>query len=345
MLLAGCVSNGPWQPDREPEPVAGADGSDLMIVEIDEAGPLFVESGQRERMLDWLNRDQDPIVVFINGWHHNAEPGDENLDSFERFLAGIEERTGRPLRGLYIGWRGDSIDILKLPEPVDFPTIWGRRRASVAVGENGLLQILTDLEALPGRRAFIIGHSLGGSALFHAMRSRFQSTVNDNVQDVMLNPPVAAEEFAEMEDRMTAAFAAMPQARGVAEGMSTEELMRQNRKLVVFQALGDRAVGKLYRIAFLFKVPIGFHEDSISHTAFLCGEGETCVDDGICQRLLGDSFVIRARETPENDCPSQFARPVWVVSGEDSVSSGHNDILNGPQQDAIAALLVGHMRM
>jgi hypothetical protein len=321
-----------------------------MIVEIDDEGPLFNESGQRDRMREWLMKDDAPIVVFINGWHHNAEPGDKNLLSFERFLASIRYGSGQALRGLYVGWRGDSVDILNLPEPVDFFTIWGRKNASVAVGESGLRAILSDIEHYTERRAFIIAHSLGASALFHAVKDDFAEDINDGFEYLMLNPAVSAKEFEALEAQITAAFGRTSQVQAgeqsdVAAAGSDSAILRVDRKLVVLQALGDRAVGLLYRLAFLGRVPIGFQEESLSHRAYLCKSDDACTATP-CRRVFDEtSFAIEARGMSDSECEAAWEAPVWVTSADKTVSADHNDILNGPQQGVIINLLSAHLQI
>ncbi|KAG0923599.1 hypothetical protein G6F32_014219 [Rhizopus arrhizus] len=53
-----------------------------MVIEIDDAG-RFHWPGQFDRLQHWLAVEPAglPVVVFINGWHHNASPTDSRSEA------------------------------------------------------------------------------------------------------------------------------------------------------------------------------------------------------------------------------------------------------------------------
>lgn len=345
VILSGCtiVPDKPWQPMHVQEQVGSDYGSTLLVIEASEKGHFF-EDEQFEKAKSWLAEDHnsDPLLIFVNGWHHNAETDDGNLQSFRSLVADVEQVAAERLKGLYVGWRGDSVDILNLPEPVDFLTIWGRKGASRKVGEDAIKQLLDHLRAThPDRRVIIMGHSLGGSALFHALKSNLGDTFEDSYEYILLNPAASDKEFREVEEDFEKRLNLQLQTTGEKTSVSHIATIRDHRKLTVFQALGDRAVGFFYRIAFLGSTPVGFKEKRISHHAFICEDGGECgaSDDTCYNYLAGGKFVIKTRISETESCNEINRRPIWVVAGQDSVSKGHNDIFNGVQKDALADLI------
>ena len=91
------------------------------------------------------------LVVFIHGWHHNADENDGNVKSFKQFLSQLQYEEDnisfasnkRQVVGVYIGWRGESNE--SLLNPLTYRT---RKLAGLLVGEYGLQEILVELKAV-----------------------------------------------------------------------------------------------------------------------------------------------------------------------------------------------------
>jgi hypothetical protein len=163
---------------------------DLGFVEFTERGNVF----SRDRMnsiLDHVQKlSQAPqgvaAIVFVHGWKHNASHEDENVESFRRLLAITAEfgdrgllLQGRKLVGIYIGWRGLSLDIPVLKEL----SYWERKAVAHEVGKGGVTELLLRLERLmvqepepqsalinPNKNLFlVVGHSFGGAIVLTAL--------------------------------------------------------------------------------------------------------------------------------------------------------------------------------
>ena len=345
MLLASCrsVPDVSWQEVHEPKATGTA--SQTMVLEYREDGTPFHQE-QLENLRRWLAADNDPLVVFINGWHHNAQDTDSNLQDFGTFIADVETRAGIPVNGLYIGWRGDSVDTPFAWEPSDFWTIWGRKRKSIAIGETGVRDLVRFLaERHRDRPTFVIGHSLGGSVLFRAVKDDLQHDVNDRFEYFMLNPAVGEREFRDVRLGLAALAASRFSATKSLEGVTAANAIeRTRRKLTVLQALGDAPVGKVYRLAFLGNA-IGFSKSRASHHASICSKAGGCITDPSCQFALAEGrFLVETTPHAGRTCAEVNQDPLWVITGADSVSSGHNDILNSVQADALADLLSRRIR-
>ncbi len=105
------------------------------------------------------------LIVFIHGWKHNARTDDGNVEGFRRFLAtaaSVEDtiarkpsakpRAPRRVVGVYVGWRGQSIDVPFLENV----TFWSRKNAAEHVAEGSSRELFARL------RAFKCVHNLGG---------------------------------------------------------------------------------------------------------------------------------------------------------------------------------------
>ena len=114
------------------------------------------------------------LITFIHGWKHNAEGEDEdsNIVEFREVLSKAAQSTpGKKVLGVYVGWRGRSIDI----DYLDNITFWDRKNTAHEVGQQGVTEALLELENISkanhnnGNRMITIGHSFGGAALFSSI--------------------------------------------------------------------------------------------------------------------------------------------------------------------------------
>lgn len=158
----------------------------LGFVEFDDQGQMR----ERDQMQSVLNTFYDIaakenvlLVTFVHGWHHNAAPDDENVKSFQELLgrlSRVESQNSQPRKvlGLYIGWRGESIEIPYVNEL----TFWERKNTAENVGLVGVTEVLLKLEEIVNVKAgietsvpkplnsrmVIIGHSFGGALFYGA---------------------------------------------------------------------------------------------------------------------------------------------------------------------------------
>ncbi|NOY62338.1 MAG: esterase [Gammaproteobacteria bacterium] len=165
----------------------------LGFIEFDDQGQLH----SREQMNAVIGKiaaetaEQDLLmVVFVHGWKHNADVNDSNITDFRNSLMRLsvlesktsraEGRKARKIAGVYLGWRGESIDVPYL----DNITFWDRKSTAHKVGRGGVTEVLTRLEQIrrakkqenpdgteqPGNtRLVIIGHSFGGAIVYSAL--------------------------------------------------------------------------------------------------------------------------------------------------------------------------------
>ncbi|SCX08498.1 hypothetical protein SAMN05216379_10513 [Nitrosomonas eutropha] len=204
----------------------------LGFVEIDDQGQLR-NRAQMQALLNVLyalaSKESLLINVFVHGWHHNASPGDTNVESFKHSLAELSKvenqlhhsgRTPRKVVGVYVGWRGESIDVPLVKDA----TFWDRKNTAHEVGYLGMTELLLRLEEIRNvkntqeppvkSRLVVIGHSLGGAAVYSATAQIFadrfvNSAGNKNYVGnaegfgdlvVLLNPAFEALKYAPLYD-------------------------------------------------------------------------------------------------------------------------------------------------
>ncbi|MBA3582637.1 MAG: esterase [Gammaproteobacteria bacterium] len=262
LLLSGCAGNVMYRPNYQictsptPDetcktnalqyitPLTTNDDAQqnywLSFIEFDEQGQLH-DRAQMNAVINNISAQAAQhdilITVFVHGWHHNARVGDDNITEFRKSLqqlsllesaqARAANRKPRIVYGIYIGWRGESIDVAGLR----YSTFWARKNAAHAVGHGGVTEVFARLEEIRDTklmmeqshpssqtRLIIIGHSFGGavvySALSQVLMERFVDTrgptgISSDVRGfgdlvVLINPAFEAQQFATLSDMANA---------------------------------------------------------------------------------------------------------------------------------------------
>ncbi len=152
---------------------------DIAYVELTDQGWFY----KRQEMTAALNllaekpEDALNIVVFIHGWKHSARFNDENVTQFRKAILPtlIGERASTRTVGIYVGWRGASLDV---PSIIQNITFYDRKATAEHVARGSIRELLSHLQAIrnknaatPGRKVTLtlIGHSFGGLILYNAI--------------------------------------------------------------------------------------------------------------------------------------------------------------------------------
>ena len=290
-LLGGCASNDIYRSNYQPCTVTETNNCDehslqtynvgtsteysLGFVEIDDQGQMR-DRKQMQALLNSLyqraHKESLLLTVFVHGWHHNAKPGDRNIENFKNNLAmlsAIEHtHSGEPRRvaGIYVGWRGESIDL----PPFNYLTFWDRKNTAQDVGYLGISELLVKLEEIANvnnvmhpdlkNRLVIIGHSFGGAVVFSATSQILASRFVDSQEGkaftgdaggfgdlvVLLNPAFEALRYAPFYD--------MAQTR-------CSYFDGQKPRLVVLTSEADDATGILFPMGRIFSTVFETHDD------------------------------------------------------------------------------------
>lgn len=183
----------------------------LAYVELSENGN-YAEPCQLDRaiaLIDEVNlpvakREKEPgaiIVTFVHGWRNDASPQNEkrkgkNLNAFKDVLIelaeGEESRCKvetdkcrrRPVVGVYVAWRGDSLRTPKWLDFLDLPTFWARNNvanqiASSPIATQAILTLLKTAQENPKSRSIVVGHSMGALLLERAVSQALITMVID----------------------------------------------------------------------------------------------------------------------------------------------------------------------
>jgi hypothetical protein len=139
-----------------------------------------VALGGKNRRGDVRDSPGVVLITFVHGWHHRSKVCDNNLACFRRVLQALSEaggQSGRPVFGIYIGWRGDTT------EKVKALSFYNRKATAHRIGHEAGREILLDLDrmyrelndriATPERphpvTMVTAGHSFGGALVYSAV--------------------------------------------------------------------------------------------------------------------------------------------------------------------------------
>lgn len=355
MLLSLCVLL-PFIPDQAYH-IPGPDiaKQNFHVIEFNDQGQPHDErqwQGLEARISQPEPAQIPELLIFVHGWHHSAEPKDENFIAFEQFYQQMAvSDTQRNLLGLYIGWRGDKYDPFWIDgsddakswiEPLDFPTILQRKRVAKRIGQLGLSQLLDKLDGLVTEhkllRYTVIGHSLGGAVVLHASKDRIKAAI-DHQQDnpnlfLLLNPAVPAKEYQPLDTLVS--------------------LDRQKPSMVVLQSKGDFAVKEAFNYIKDGERAVG-NSWAITHDIDKCSGGNCTTPmkmpsalmahdkiPGCMMTLPHSGWKIRARlqaRRTVQTCPDANMQAVWVLAVSDEIVSGHNGILTPDHAKALSEVM------
>lgn len=211
ILSSACMPQGPYRVTADPLPgpdgrlpplktldagktmqCAASDEQDercIHFVEFDEFGNSF-SRGQLNSAVDAARKTAQSggnIVVYIHGWHHSSRVGDSDIDKFQHLVSKFSNTRKVPGKtmGIYIAWRGDSID--KHTPLVGWSsyllTFWDRKATAHNVGSGGgVSELLRKLSNIRERnfdsRLIVMGHSFGGAILY----SSVSQTLGDQIR-------------------------------------------------------------------------------------------------------------------------------------------------------------------
>jgi hypothetical protein len=127
------------------------------------------------------------MVVFIHGWHHNAEQTDRNVIEFKRFLSDLQtDETKisvgreRDVIGIYMGWQAKATD----SRLVQLLSYRAKKELGLETGVGGVRDVLTRLATLrssnQNNRLVLIGHSFGGGVLYSAVEAKLIAELSDS---------------------------------------------------------------------------------------------------------------------------------------------------------------------
>ncbi len=286
IALAGCVQNAPFrtagpadcQTDGCTENFLHRyqdEGFDLAFVEFSERGNVF-DRGRLETVLDHVetlanSADGVATIVFVHGWKNNAGPDNSNVYSFTEVLSKTAKlssrQTKRHLVGIYVGWRGQSIDAGFLSNI----TYWERKQVAEQVGKGGVSELLLRLERIlrddvdPNKNLYLVaGHSFGAAIVLSSLNEILLERVAAEAPDdddailtrpfghgvVLINPAIEANEILQLK-----------------ELVSERRFAREQSKLLhVISSNADRATDVSFKLGQLLGVGLRWKQTKFDRT-------------------------------------------------------------------------------
>lgn len=353
VMVSVVLSYIPDQPYHVP--TAETAQQNFHVIEFNDHGELHLaEQWQnlQQRITQTYVGPAPELVIFIHGWHHSAQPDDDNFRAFQQFYQQMAAKDPeRNLLGLYIGWRGDKYDPLFLDgstdpdsqlEPLDFPTIYQRKSVAKRIGEQGMRQLLDELDVLVEQRALqryvLIGHSLGGAVALHASKDRIKQAIDSQKDNpnlfILLNPAVNAREYRPLDSLLS--------------------LDKQKPSMVVLQSKGDFALKEAFNWLKDGERAVG-NSWAITHDIDKCPGGDCSrqlpvpealklhdATPGCMMTLARSGWKIRARlqaRRTVQSCPDANMQAVWVLAVSDDIINGHNGILTPEHGTALSEVM------
>lgn len=198
LLGAGCVKDVRYRyfPDQQcgPKPCinlparVSQPGWELAFVEFKDNGdPWDVrQTDEAVSLIQQAKKDNAGaaiVLLYVHGWKNNANdaapPKEKDVEKFRNALDALavqfsEDTQGKrlpPLVGIYVGWRGGTLNA----EPGKTLSYWGRRAVGRRVGRKGLFESMNRIidaakpQGETRTKLILVGHSFGARLLEHAV--------------------------------------------------------------------------------------------------------------------------------------------------------------------------------
>lgn len=257
LVFSGCVQNQPFRKDQSQECKIDSDhpciiekykgakpyeGYELGFIEFTERGNRFNDT-QKDMVLAKAQNYIDSngtVIIFVHGWHHNADINDSNVQSMRDGLRKISKyiRHDNKVFGIYVGWRGEAFRFLG----TEVSTFWDRKAVAQEVGNGGVSEFFLDLERIKNKtkvnnsKLIIVGHSFGGAIVLSAL----DETLTSKLKDKKANPKSKLQTVGDAVILLNPAIEAtqiMPLIDASYEVAST--MKDNNKSLYVISSTGD----------------------------------------------------------------------------------------------------------
>ena len=188
--VAAYISNdcktGTEDEDSPRQSIEQVGDAKIGYIEVDDQGWLYPSKKQEdqiqvakklvsEAMVKVDKGSELLVMIFVHGWHHNANRNDCNVNEFrvmvERAQKIISQRNNGKVIGLYVGWRGESVDL----DLMRYTTVEDRRNAAENVAKGSVRELFAEIQTLEQSsfnspiKSVVIGHSFGGLIVYNGL--------------------------------------------------------------------------------------------------------------------------------------------------------------------------------
>ncbi|SCY64675.1 hypothetical protein [Pseudomonas sp. NFACC37-1] len=276
LALAGCMPNTPYRTLRDlppdangvinkdrprviPAPVLSPSrecGGSLeekrcvQFVEFDEFGNPESRNQLDEALTaaEAVARCGGLVTVYVHGWHHSAAPDDSDIKNFKTLV--FDSAGGKPGLGIYVAWRGDSInsDSVLGMVPSYLGTFWDRKSTAHNIGNGGgvteLLRSLSDIRTgHQTSRFLVIGHSFGGAIVYSSLSDGIAENLRRDAQDSKDYSPIA-----DLVVLINPAFEAMRLRPLYGYARNYQYPVTQPQRLIIVTSEADSATGFWFKV-------------------------------------------------------------------------------------------------
>ncbi len=347
----------PNKANQSPDAVFQGPGYTLIIVEFDDQGRCQ-DRRQMKALDDKLTKleNVDTItLVFVHGWKHDAQSGDDNLANFCDVLQKVAAEQGThaiPVIGIFVAWRGLSLYGYGVLENLSF---WDRKQAGWRVAQGAPRELFGRLRQY--RRAcqdaggspllLIAGHSFGGMIVYAALaQSLIEAAATQSGHIVpsfadlvlLINPAFEAVRYLPIYDvikergkgtfaeNQLPVFVSVTAANDWATGLAFPAGMATSLLL-------ERTKGRQERQALIHTMG---HLPWMQTHALSAGPSVPANAPGL-SRFGGKAMLA-------NIGPLDERNPFWVVTATKDVIDGHNGIWLPAFQDFVEGLVIEHAK-
>jgi hypothetical protein len=157
-------------------------------IRLTDDGELTDRCAWTEALFDLKSTPGQLVVVYVHGWKHSDDSGDDNVQQFKKLLDGLhdlQQQNASPRRvlGIYVAWRGG---LTPIPVVKEF-TFWSRKKAAGSIAQSAIVtKLLAGIdniveqkadEGQPRDRVIYMGHSFGARILFQSALQRLVTEV------------------------------------------------------------------------------------------------------------------------------------------------------------------------
>lgn len=392
LILTGCAGNTPFHHKdpltancKDPNQLTCLESYyqrhpryDLAFAEFTERGNVF-NSRWIDDILKNIEKHQDEtgvvVIVFVHGWLHNADEKDSNLLDFKKVLSALSDKDNqdfslgnRKLIGLYVGWRGASINV-PLVENV---TYWDRKAVAEEVGKGGVTKLLLALEDIDKKNKcnvlVTIGHSFGGAIVVNAVNDILidratqegeTKSIGDTI--IVLNPAIEANQTLPL----------------VEAAINTNDINNQSPLFISISSDADLAthyafpLGQSLSLLFSWKqsdLKRDYYHDRLTNEDLILKEEhldtttvgnfapylthylssskvkgstvptllfDSCVDK--VEKCVPKGFTMLSGHPTISPLPTSY--PFYFIKTDSSIMDGHNDIFNPTIRSFVTTLV------
>ena len=335
----------------------------LAFIEFGEQGS-YQDTSQVEKAVDLVRSTPKPLVItFVHGWHNNASSRD--AERFKTFLGEIAHtplirNEGFHVVGVYLAWRGESVDIPGL----NALTFYGRKTAAERLASNfdcfDAISSIAEAARKHHRReneyTILLGHSFGGlvveraiahaiDAEMHGRATKYNSMPADlalvlnPASDSILSRQIISALYQEKTENARPLFVSVTSTADSATGTIFPIGTSISAVPKVFNKVSDPGPpDKMESERNYYTSTPGHKESLVNHKAVKLDEpydvppGLTAMEVNLSHVLSGDRVLLPVKgKSPELwqlKRTSEIDVPYWDIQVDGSIIKNHEDIWN-----------------